>query len=245
MKIIRIDEVDSTNSYLAREAHTLDAPVMVIADSQTAGRGQRGNSWESEAGQNLTFSVLYRPSGFRAIEQFSISEATALAVVDFLALHGIETKVKWPNDIYAGDRKICGILIQHSLTGSEISHSILGVGININQTEFVSDAPNPVSARQITGETYDLDTMTGEIAGCIEKRLGMIYGADAKRGLHDEFMRKLWRGDGAYHPFRDTASGEDFRAAIDGIDPEGVLTLRLEDGSRRGYLFKEVAFINA
>ncbi|MDE6023615.1 MAG: biotin--[acetyl-CoA-carboxylase] ligase, partial [Muribaculaceae bacterium] len=132
MEIIHLEEVDSTNAYIKREAAGLEAPVMVVARSQTAGRGQRGNTWESEPGKNLTFSVLIRPDSFPAISQFSISEATALAVSDFLRLNNIDSKVKWANDIYVGDRKICGILIQHSLAGFNIGYSVLGIGINVN-----------------------------------------------------------------------------------------------------------------
>lgn len=243
MEVIKIGEVDSTNSYLEREGVKLKAPVMVIAERQSSGRGQRGNYWESASGKNLTFSILFCPESFRAVEQFSISEATSLAVVDFLKLHGAEAKVKWPNDIYVGDRKICGILIQHSLMGSNISQSILGVGININQTEFVSDAPNPVSLRQLTGETYILESLTAEIAECMESRLRQIYGMRHRMALHEEFMCNLWRGDGSFYPFCDTASGENFNAAIDGIDLEGVMTLRLKDQSARSYRFKEVSFL--
>lgn len=243
MRIITLHEVDSTNSYLEREASQIDDTVMVTAYSQTSGHGQRGNGWESAPGENLTFSVLYHPESFRAIDQFSISEATALAVADFLALHGVEAKVKWPNDIYVGDKKICGILIKHSLMGSEISHSILGVGININQTKFVSDAPNPVSIKQLTGETYNLEALTGEIARCLEHRLEMIYGEQNRIALHEEFIRNLWRGDGSFHPFSDTATGEIFEAVIDNIGPDGVLALRHRDSSLRLYSFKEVSFL--
>ena len=243
MRLIALQEVDSTNTYLEREAPQIEDTVMVTAYSQTAGHGQRGNGWESAPGQNLTFSVLYHPTSFRAIDQFSISEATALAVVDLIAIHGVEAKVKWPNDIYVGDKKICGILIKHSLMGSEISHSILGVGININQTFFVSDAPNPISLMQITGESYNLEALTSEIAGCLGIRLEMIYGEQNRLALHDEFMRKLWRGDGNFHAFSDTATGEKFNAVIDSIGLDGVLTLRLNDFSLRPYRFKEVSFL--
>lgn len=243
MKIIWLDEVDSTNSYLERESSLPEAPVMVAANKQTAGRGQRGNSWESAPGQNLTFSVLIRPDEFRATDQFSISEAMALAVVDFLGLHNVSAKVKWPNDIYVGDKKICGILIQHSLLGSYISHSILGVGVNINQTEFVSDAPNPISLSQLTGQRYVLENLAEEMADCLESRLRQVFGLQQRMALHDEFMCNLWRGDGGFHPFCDAASGENFDAVIDNIDSEGVLTLRLPDDSTRFYRFKEVAFV--
>ena len=109
--------MDSTNSYVSHHAASLADMTMVIADAQTAGRGQRGNSWESEPGKNLTFTLLHRPKGVLPREQFAISEATALAVADFLEENGISAAVKWPNDIYVGDRKIAGILIEHSLTG--------------------------------------------------------------------------------------------------------------------------------
>lgn len=189
--------------------------------------------------------MLYRPADYRASEQFSISEATALAVADFLELQGVEASVKWPNDIYVGDRKICGILIKHTLTGMHISSTILGIGININQTEFLSDAPNPVSLKGLTGIDYELDDLTAIAAECIEKRLAGIYGLRHRTELHSEFMRRLWRGDGKPYPFRDTASGEIFQAAIDNIDLDGVLTLRLSDGNMRRYRFKEVAFLNS
>lgn len=242
MQIKFLKEVDSTNSYLMREAENLEAPLMVIAQSQTAGRGQRGNSWESEPGKNLTFSVLYRPNSFPAISQFSISEATAFAVVDFLALHGIDAKVKWANDIYVGDRKICGILIQHSLMGSEIAYSVLGIGINVNQTEFLSDAPNPVSMKQLTGTNYDLDQLARQVADCIEARLEKIYREEDRNALHEEFKGNLWRGDGKLYPFTDTATGERFEASIEDIDPRGPMILRLADSSSRTYSFKEVSF---
>ncbi len=243
MQIITLNEVDSTNSYLEREAPEIKETVMVVARNQTAGHGQRGNGWESAPGENLTFSVLYHPESYRATSQFAISEATALAVVDLLALHGIEAKVKWPNDIYVGDKKICGILIQNSLMGNEISHSILGVGININQTKFLSDAPNPISLKQLTGESYELESLTPEIAQCLENRLKLIYGESNRGRLHNEFLGKLWRGDEAFYTFCDTASGENFEATIDGIAPDGVLTLRLHDDTTRDYRFKEVSFI--
>lgn len=242
MEIIHLEEVDSTNAYIKREAANLVAPLMVIARTQTAGRGQRGNSWEAEPGKNLTFSVLFRPQSFPAISQFSISEATALAVYDFLNLNGIKSKVKWANDIYVGDRKICGILIQHSLANFNIGYSVLGIGINVNQTEFVSDAPNPVSMKQITGTTYDLGQLSVQIARCIEERLCKIYDRADRDILHEEFKDNLWRGDGKLYPFADTATGERFDASIVDIDPHGPMTLRLSDNTLRTYEFKEVSF---
>lgn len=243
MEIMHLEEVDSTNSYIMRELGRLEAPVMVTAYRQTAGQGQRGNSWESAAGENLTFSIYYKPDGFPPSVQFSISEAVALGVRDFLGIHGVEAEVKWPNDIYVSDRKICGILIRHSVMGSAVEYSVIGVGINVNQTEFLSDAPNPVSMRQLTGKIYDLHALEAEIGACIERRLDNISDRSYREQLHDEFLWYLWRGDGQLHPFLDTATGERFEAAIADVGEQGMLELRLGDGEHRTYAFKEVAFL--
>ncbi len=174
--------------------------------------------------------------------QFSMSEAVALGVVDFLAAHDIEAKVKWPNDIYVGDSKICGILIRHSILGGVVSSSVIGVGIDVNQKEFLSDAPNPVSMWQLTGKEYDLSALEKEIATIMEQRLELIRTEADRRALHKEFMGKLWRGDGCFHTFTDAATGETFMARIEDIVSHGPMTLRLEDGSARTYAFKEVVF---
>lgn len=242
MKIVHLKEVDSTNGYVMREAERLDAPVLVSAHTQTAGRGQRGNHWESEPGKNLTFSVLYRPEHFPAIEQFAISEAVALAIVDFLKSEGIAAMVKWANDIYVGDRKICGILIQHALMGSEISHTVIGAGINVNQLRFVSDAPNPVSMAQLTGESYNLAYLEKKVALCLERRLAEISTHEGRKSLHDEFLRNIWRMDGNLYAYVDTSTATPFRARIKDILPDGRLILSLPDGAERRYWFKEVAF---
>lgn len=243
MEIIHLEEVDSTNAYIMRNARELQAPAMVTAYSQIAGHGQRGNSWEAEPGKNLTFSILYRPVGLPPMSQFSMSEAVSLAVVDFLALYGIEAKVKWPNDIYVDDRKICGILIRHSIMGGVVSYSVIGVGIDVNQTMFLSNAPNPVSMKQIMGKTYDLSTLEKEIADIMEHRLECIVDQDYREKLHGEFMNNLWRGDGKSYPFTDSLTGECFEAKIDRIAPHGPITLRLSDGTERTYAFKEVNFV--
>ncbi len=237
-----LESVDSTNEFLMREADSLVAPLLVAAKHQKAGHGQRGNSWESAAGENLTFSVLIHPESFSPLLQFYISEAVSLSVVDFLALHRIEAKVKWPNDIYVGDRKICGILIRHSLAGNSISYSVLGVGINVNQTKFLSNAPNPVSMAMISGCRYTIDLLYEEIGTCIENRLQAIYTESSRNHLHQEFMNTLWRGDGKYYSFTDTATGETFSATIHNISRQGPITLRLPNDILRTYNFKEVSF---
>lgn len=243
MKRIWIEEVESTNALLMREAPELEAPLMLLARCQTAGRGQRGNSWEAQPGKNLTFSVLFRPENFPAIRQFAISEAAALAVVDFLCRYGINAKVKWANDVYAGDRKICGILIQHALQGSGIAHTVVGIGINVNQLEFLSDAPNPVSMSLLTGKSYNLEQAAETIALCLERRLTAIYDPAGRSLLHEEYLSRLWRNDGLPYLFIDRATDQRFRAVIEGVDPKGPISLRLPDGELRTYEFKEVGFV--
>lgn len=241
MEILEIEETGSTNSWLAERAPEMEKPMLVFARRQTAGRGQRGNSWEAEPGKNLSASLLLFPSGIEAASQFVISEAVALAVCDVLAGLGVETSVKWPNDIYAGDGKICGILIEHTIMGRDIVRTIAGVGININQTRFLSSAPNPVSVVGITGKQFRVESVAELLAGAVERRLSSAsLGPDA---LHSEFMERLWRGDGRFHPFLDRLTGERIEARIEDVAPSGILSLRDSAGLLRRYAFKEVEFI--
>ena len=152
--IIWLESVDSTNEECRRRISDIDNLSVVAALSQTSGKGQRGNVWLSEAGQNLTFSIVLKfPANviagelepMHAYDQFVLSEIAALSVVDMLAEHDIQAKIKWPNDIYVGNRKICGMLIENSLRGEWIQHSIIGIGLNVNQRNFDVTLPNPTS----------------------------------------------------------------------------------------------------
>lgn len=235
-KVIWLDSCGSTNTCLGEMARDREHGTVVITRSQTAGRGQRGNSWEAEPGKNLTFSLLLKLPQFKAIEQFSISEAVALGVADALRalLPAHEVTVKWANDIYVADRKICGILIEHSLQGPFIQYSIAGIGINVNQHLFHSDAPNPVSLWQLTGKEYDLDTLLADVLEAIDRRL-----ATDRDGLHRSFIRSLWKSGG--NTYRDAATGEIFHAAIADVKRDGCLVLIDGFGNVREYYFKEVA----
>lgn len=243
---IHLDSCASTNSYASQLAMPEKGSGLcfILSDEQTAGRGQKGNHWEAEPGKNLTFSVLWKPEGVMPSEQFALSEAVALAVVDLLAEYEIAAKVKWPNDIYAGDKKICGILIEHSLFGQEIARTIAGVGINVNQREFLSDAPNPVSMIQLTGKSYDLSEMIGKYACFIGKRLKKSETQSGREELHREYKVKMWRGDGKFHPFRDVASGLRYMGRILDVEPGGYLHIHDSDGQNQyRYAFKEVEFL--
>lgn len=240
MQIIELEETGSTNSWVSVNRGNLPMPSLVYALSQTQGRGQRGNSWESEPGMNLCASVLFRPTGVEPRLQFIVSEAVALSVADLLAHYGLEAKVKWPNDIYVGDCKICGILIEHAVMPREILYTIAGIGINVNQLRFLSDAPNPVSMRQLTGKIYQLNEVASLLGGAIESRLRMM--TETPDSVHEEFMTRLWRGDGGVYPFFDRLRGEKIEASIADVGRDGIVTLDT-DGELRMFAFKEVEFI--
>ncbi len=163
--IIWRDTCPSTNSDPAVLDPEAPHGLVVAAREQTAGRGQRGNTWESGPGLNLSFSIVLRPGDLHAVRQFCISEAVALAVAETveeeLRSNGVDDPVyvKWPNDIYVGDRKICGILIENTVTGTHIDKSVVGIGLNVNQREFHSDAPNPVSIIQLTARETPLQPL--------------------------------------------------------------------------------------
>ena len=168
-RIIRLEETTSTNNYLRGLVGKEPLPEgsIVVTEYQTAGRGQVGNTWESEPGKNLMFSIILYPDFLPANRQFLISQIAALSVKETLDAYVDGITVKWPNDIYWRDKKICGMLIENDLTGHSLYCSVIGIGININQREFLSDALNPVSLVQITGREYDRE----EILNSFLKRL--------------------------------------------------------------------------
>ena len=229
-KVEHIGETTSTNSWL-RE-HGGEEDMAVWADYQTAGRGQGTNSWESERGKNLLFSVLLHPEGVAANRQFTISMAVALAVCDALGQHVGDLSIKWPNDIYWRNGKIGGMLIENRLHGAVIRDSIVGIGINVNQQRFRSDAPNPVSLWQIHGQETDRRQLLDEILERIDGYLG--------RDVKPQYMRQLYRRRG-FHPYCD--AGGAFMAELADVETDGHLVLRDEAGRERRYAFKEVTFV--
>lgn len=238
-----VDEALSTNSLLASLCDSLPHGAVVAARTQTAGRGQRGNSWESEPNANLTFSMLLRPHAIAAAAQFELSMIVALAICDALtAASGLQFSVKWPNDIYIGDKKICGILIENSLKGSRIGRSIVGIGINVNQQTFFSDAPNPVSLSQLTLRQYNLDTLLCDVCSSILFRFDEYEDHPHPDRLTSEYRNRLWRGSG-FHLWTDCKSAQTFEAEIADVATNGILTLKDRDGHSNSFAFKEVAAV--
>ena len=222
--------------------------LLVTTDYQTHGHGQVNTVWESARGENLLFSFLFRPQHITAGEQFFLSEIACLAVAHTLDAYTEGISVKWPNDVYHHDRKISGMLLRHTLSGAQISATLVGIGLNLNQKQFVGDAPNPVSLRQIIGRPVDREEVLNRFAHHFDRLLRAVTPPDPderlaqRQRLHREYLRRLYHHDGA-HDYVDTASGENFSAHIVDVAPTGQLTLRTTDGRLRHYHFKEVRFV--
>lgn len=237
MKFRRFDfeEVSSTLD-TAADARYVDGDL-IVARAQSAGRGQRGNKWSSRAGENLTFTLVIEPREVRVCEQFTVSMRTALAVVGALGALGVEALVKWPNDIYVGERKICGILIEHSFSSEYLDRSLLGVGINVSQREFDPAAANPVSLAML-----GVEVSTDEVLGLFCEHF-TVLGDLIVSELYSRYMSKLYRGEG-FFAYAAAASGERFEARIAAIDPfGGAITLERRDGTVVSYYFKEISFL--
>ncbi len=236
--IYHLDTTTSTNDD-ARDPRYRHGDI-VWAEHQTAGRGQRGHQWLSPEGENLTFTMVVEPHFLPVAEQFLLCEALSVALTDTFAVYGIETRIKWTNDIYAGDRKLEGVLIEHNYTGSTLSRSLLGIGINVNQTTFDPSLPNPVSMAQLTSRRYDRREVLETFERCMTARYEQLEHGD-RDALQRDYRDRMY-DLGVRRPFR-YPDGRLVHAVIEGVRPSGELILRHDDGSRREYLFKEIEFV--
>lgn len=272
--IIWLDSTDSTNDEVRRHICDIDNLSVTAAMEQTAGKGQRGNRWFSEKGMNLLFSIALKPDEitgphFQAYDQFSINETAALSVIDFLASYGINAKIKWPNDIYVSDRKICGMLIENAVMGGRISWSIIGIGINVNQTTFPGNTGNPTSM------ALEMSRNSGAACGELDIRQALprfmdifkeyvhrylhINGGLGK--LHRLYLAQIWRMNepASFRDYRDTPTGHHegpmgmltenpgsarlFRGKITGVTGTGQLVVEEEDNTVSEFGFKEIGYI--
>ena len=230
-KIVHIDETDSTNRWLKDHG---EGTMVVATDYQSAGKGCGSNSWESERGKNLTFSMLIHPDGIAAREQFHITEVVSVALCKTLQPYIYnKVEIKWPNDIYVGDRKICGILIENRLQGNVIVDCIIGIGLDVNQRVFLSDAPNPVSMYQLTGQETDREALLADFLQTFDQEW-------QNKANGSEYRELLYRKgkDGLY----EDKTGR-FVARLADVLPDGRLLLVDEEGKEHTYAFKEVSFI--
>jgi BirA family biotin operon repressor/biotin-[acetyl-CoA-carboxylase] ligase len=233
------EELDSTNDELLRHIPAYDNLSVVAAVNQTAGRGQRGNRWLSEPGDNLTFSLLLKPVDYPARDFMGFTFLSTLVIRDWLRTEGIPAVIKWPNDIYVGKKKICGMLIENGLEGDRIVSSVIGIGLNLNQTVFPGELVNPTSLKRLTGKTYDPKQALERICALFEERLPLL---DSDReALYAAYGTDLFQA-GLPCRYRDLASGDEFTGTIKGVTREGRLLME-RDGELRTYAFKEVGYI--
>ena len=246
MEIIKVSDISSTNDYLL--GLDTEEDVCVRTDYQSAGKGMGTNTWESEAGKNLLFSILVHPVWLSVTEQYLLSMAEALAIHDalteFLELTmGVETikklTIKWPNDIYWEDKKLSGTRIDGNIKGGVLQDFVIGTGINVNQQRFFSDAPNPVSLYHITGKEYDNDEILNKILEHFAKYQDALKQGDKEKVVR-EYHERLYRRTGI-HRYED--GNGTFDAEIVKVNTNGIMTLRRTDGTLSDYEFKEVRFV--
>lgn len=237
-EIIHISETDSTNRWL--KEHKTENDCVVVTDYQTAGRGCGTNRWESERGKNLLFSALLHPVGVPAASQFILSMANALALQDTLNDYVSDIKIKWPNDIYWKDCKICGTLIETALQGASIRECIIGTGINVNQQEFRSDAPNPVSLFQILGHEVRREEVQEKVINHMQRYMQAVEDGHWER-LRSLYHQSLYRLQ-EQHPYR-FADGHTELCTLTSVTDDGHLQLLSCEGNPLSMAFKEVQFV--
>lgn len=241
--VLHFPELASTNQYAVEQlAKTKPSEgTVVTTDYQSAGRGQIGSSWQADPGQNIHLSVLFYPQWLAARQQFALSQAMALAVADTIHLCTHQrARVKWPNDVYVGDQKLAGMLIQNSLQGSHIQWSVVGIGINVNQRNFSPDLHNPSSLSLVTGENFALADVQQILFAQLERRYLQLKRKDVQ--LQADYRTQLYRINETA-AYREIATDTRFTGQIEGVNEQGKLLIRAEDGALRTFGLKEVQFL--
>ena len=240
--ILTLQSLDSTNDYCKQlsENKNVNDGTVVRAISQKRGRGYSNNSWESEGGKNLTFSIILYPDFLDAADQFCISMIVSLGVTDFLKEHISGVFIKWPNDIYVGSSKIAGILIENFIMETNITSSIAGIGLNINQESFGNHLPNPVSLRQITSEKYNLVECLGTVCRKIDWWYNQLKQGETGK-IKDHYTNQLLRLN-SKHPYK--SGNKVFSGYIRGVDNFGRLAMEMENGETTWFGLKQVEFID-
>lgn len=242
--ILWLEETDSTQNVFLGHIPEYDNMSVAAAKLQTAGRGQRGNRWLADKGENLTFSMLLKFGEdslpiLKATDQFMITVAATLGVVSYLDSCGIESTIKWPNDIYVRNRKVCGMLIENQLDGQYIASSVIGIGLNVNQKVFPSSLPNPTSMSFQTGKTYileeELETLRNHLCKSFMANL-------TDEGAFVEYESRLYRKD-VFHEYVRCTDGSSFEGMIVGVDRYGILLIDNRKGERFRFAFKEISYI--
>lgn len=241
-KVQYLPSCQSTNDEAADAIaqNRADEGFIVITDQQTAGRGQRGNQWLAERGQNLTFSLILRPTFLTAAEQFWLNMAISLGITDALdPLAGPTLRIKWPNDIYVANRKLGGMLIENTVQGYTLAWSVVGIGLNINQVEFPYPTATSLQAHAPLPNGYDLPGFLTILLEHIERRYLQLRGAGQREAIRTAYLQRLFSYQ-EQHLFR--AEGVLFTGTITGVDEAGQLQIQTENGIQH-FGFKQVEFI--
>ncbi len=240
-KYLYYENVSSTNELAAELIKQKKAGhgSVVVAGNQTAGRGQRNNTWHSDPLMNLTMSVILRPGFIRPEQQFYISKIISLAVSSSLLQFSDDFSIKWPNDIYCGSDKIAGILIEHSIIGNNISYSICGIGLNINQTVFPESLSNPVSIKAITGKEINIQEIQDRMLSSLSSLYNLLEQGNTTE-IDNAYSEQLYLL-GKESEFR--SADKTFYGTICGVNNSGQLIVRDQSGSEKIFSFKEIEFI--
>lgn len=241
-KVFFFENLTSTNTYLSDMMLNNDLPegTIVRTNYQTAGRGQKGNKWDSQDGMNLLISILLYPTMINPVDQFLISMALSLGICDFLKTYTHDYSIKWPNDIYISNDKIAGILIENSIMGDKITSTIAGIGLNINQRTFQSSVPNPVSLNMITGRDFDLLVCFNKLISELDKRYKQLLSENYSQTKED-YISKLYLKD-KWHSYRDKNGV--FRGCIRSVSDHGNLQIENSKGRIVDYGFKDISFMS-
>ena len=239
-KIINLQSVSSTNDY-AKDIllnQNVEEGIVINTYYQKKGRGHINNIWESKKDENLIFSFILFPEFLQIEKQFLLSKFVSLAIVDFLKSYTKKVKIKWPNDIYINDKKICGILIENSIIEDKISNSVIGIGLNINQTEFNKNIPNPTSLKLITGKNYKIETCLNELINFLNIRYQQLTKGKFDI-INENYINNLYKFS-VIHIFK--KGNKKFKAKIVGISETGQLIIEDKNGFQSLYSFKEISF---
>jgi BirA family biotin operon repressor/biotin-[acetyl-CoA-carboxylase] ligase len=238
-RIFKLNEVESTNSYALKLPPGVPEGSIVWTLNQTEGRGQGNNKWESEPGQNLTFSIILYPNLLQIENQFYISKIISLAVADFISLFTANVSIKWPNDIYVNNKKIAGILIENIIEGPVIKQSVAGIGININQKKFTNYVPNPLSLSLLTDRQYDLEEMLEMLCDLLEYRYILLKDNEFQT-IDANYGDILYRLNQMAEYITD---GEVFKGKIAKVEPDGTLIIQDENEKFRRFLHNQVGYV--
>ena len=244
MKIEQFDTLPSTNQYC--ELLNLDETeefTVIVARTQTAGIGQRGNHWEAKPDKNLTFSLVLKPTWLPVADQYQLTKAVSLGIADCLmpliAEGDRRVRIKWPNDIYVDNNKICGILITHRITNGQIAASVVGIGLNVNQQTFPNWVPNPTSLHLLTGHEWVLDKMLEKVLDCIAHRYNELHN-NPIGSMDEPYLDMLLRRD---EEAQYSYQGQTITATLLDVNRFGHLQLVTDKGERLSCQLKEIQFL--